>query len=243
MALTNRFKISMLDVFPHGAYLVSEVEPVRDFDKSSAGRPVQAVDKESGLPVWAVSVLDADPEARRSDKTVTVKIAATYQPVPPEAAAGLPFRPVEFDGLTVTPYVNESGGRGAGGLQPARERDARPAAPPQPRAARPSSGGVGTGTAARTRPDPLLHRTGREWAEGSTAATGSPPDLPKHPLRPARHARTRKDHRLDDHPPHDHHPQPQPSAEPHRRPGPLRCLGRAGLAVAGRVSRRGPGPY
>ena len=101
----------MLDVFPHGAYLVSEVEPVRDFDKSSAGRPVQAVDKESGLPVWAVSVLDADPEARRSDKTVTVKIAATYQPVPPEAAAGLPFRPVEFDGLTVTPYVNESGGR------------------------------------------------------------------------------------------------------------------------------------
>ena len=37
MALTNRFKISMLDVFPHGAYLVSEVEPVRDFDKSSGG--------------------------------------------------------------------------------------------------------------------------------------------------------------------------------------------------------------
>lgn len=44
MALINRFKISMLDVFPHGAYLVSEVEAVRDFDKSSPGRPVQAVD-------------------------------------------------------------------------------------------------------------------------------------------------------------------------------------------------------
>ena len=111
MALTNRFKITMLDVFPHGAYLVSEVEAVRDFDKSSAGRPVQSVDKESGLPVWAVSVLDADPEARRGDKTVTVKIAAPHQPIPPEAMAGVPFRPVEFDGLTVTPYVNESGGR------------------------------------------------------------------------------------------------------------------------------------
>jgi len=111
MALTNRFKITMLDVFPHGAYLVSEVEPVRDFDKSSAGRPVQSVDKESGLPVWAVSVLDADPEARRGDKTVTVKITAPHQPIPPEAMAGVPFRPVEFDGLTVTPYVNESGGR------------------------------------------------------------------------------------------------------------------------------------
>ena len=42
---------------------------------------------------------------------VTVKIAARHQPIPPEAAAGVPFRPVEFDGLTVTPYVNESGGR------------------------------------------------------------------------------------------------------------------------------------
>ena len=111
MALTDRFKISMLDVFPHGAYLVSEVEQVRDFDKSSPGRPVQATDKESGLPVWAVTALDADPEARRGDKTVTVKIAAKHQPIPPEAPAGLPFRPVEFEGLTVTPYVQETGGR------------------------------------------------------------------------------------------------------------------------------------
>ncbi len=65
MAHTGRFKITHGDMFPHGAYLVSEVEPVRDFDKSSAGAPVQAVDKESGLPVWAVSVLDADPDARK----------------------------------------------------------------------------------------------------------------------------------------------------------------------------------
>ena len=111
MALAGRFKIDHGDLFPHGAYLVSEVEQVRDFDKSSPGRPVQATDKESGLPVWAVSVLDADPDARRGDKTVTVKIAAKHQPIPPEAAPGVPFRPVEFDGLTVTPYVNESGGR------------------------------------------------------------------------------------------------------------------------------------
>jgi len=111
MAIKNKFPVAMGDVFPHGAFVVSEVEPVRDFDKSSPGRPVQQTDKESGLPVWSVSVLDADPEARRTDKTVTVKIAAPHQPVPPEAAAGLPFRPVEFDGLTVTPYVQESGGR------------------------------------------------------------------------------------------------------------------------------------
>ncbi|WP_224387531.1 plasmid replication, integration and excision activator [Pseudonocardia sp. ICBG1293] len=111
MARSNRFVVAMGDVFPQGAFIVSEVEAVRDFDKSSPGRPVQQVDKESGLPVWSVSVLDADPEARRSEKTVVVKIAASHQPVPPEAAAGLPFRPVEFDGLTVAPYVQETGGR------------------------------------------------------------------------------------------------------------------------------------
>lgn len=111
MAIKNKFPVPMGEVFPHGAFVVSEVEPVRDFDKSAPGRPVQQMDKESGLPVWSVSVLDADPEARRADKTVTVKIAATHQPVPPEAAHGLPFRPVEFDGLTVTPYVQENGGR------------------------------------------------------------------------------------------------------------------------------------
>lgn len=111
MAIKSRFQVSMGDVFPHGAYVVSEVEPVRDYDKSSAGRAVQATDKESGLLMWAVSVLDADPEARRGDKTVTVKIAARVQPIPPECAPGMPFRPVEFEGLTVTPYVNESGSR------------------------------------------------------------------------------------------------------------------------------------
>ncbi|MCE0765381.1 plasmid replication, integration and excision activator [Pseudonocardia kujensis] len=111
MAIKNRFPVSMGDVFPHGAYVVSEVEAVRDFDKSSAGRPVQQLDKESGLPVWSVSVLDADPDARRADKTVVVKLVATHQPVPPETLAGMPFRPVEFDGLTVTPYVQENGGR------------------------------------------------------------------------------------------------------------------------------------
>ena len=35
------------DKFSHGAYLVSDVEPVRDFDKSRPGTPVQAVDKEA----------------------------------------------------------------------------------------------------------------------------------------------------------------------------------------------------
>ncbi|MFC4945667.1 plasmid replication, integration and excision activator [Pseudonocardia sp. GCM10023141] len=110
MAISTRFKVSHGDVFPHGAYVVSEVEPVRDFEKSTRERPVQAVDKESGLLVWSVSVLDPDPEARKDAKTLTVKISAPHQPIPPEAIAGMPFRPVEFDGLTITPYLNENGG-------------------------------------------------------------------------------------------------------------------------------------
>jgi hypothetical protein len=52
-------------------------------------------------------VIDADPQAR--DKTARVKVAATDQPVLPTAPAGVPFIPVEFAGLTVTPYVNQGG--------------------------------------------------------------------------------------------------------------------------------------
>jgi hypothetical protein len=107
VAIQGPLKVEFGDVFPHGAFLVSAVEPVRDFEASSAGSAVQGRDKTSGLPLWQVDVLDADPEAR--ERTLRVKIAASVQPVPPEALAGLPFRPVELDGLTVTPYVKESG--------------------------------------------------------------------------------------------------------------------------------------
>ena len=111
MAINGRFRVSMGDVFPAGAFVVGEVEAVRDFDKSTPERFVQAKDKESGELVWSVPVLDADESAPKGAKTVVVKISAPVQPVPPEAVAGLPFRPVEFDGLTVTPYVDDKRNR------------------------------------------------------------------------------------------------------------------------------------
>jgi hypothetical protein len=90
---------------------VGEVIPVRDFDRSTKESPVQAVDKETGQLLWSVDVIDADPEAR--EKTLRVKIPAPVQPVPPEAAPGVPFRPVVFDALTMTPYVaTTASGRG-----------------------------------------------------------------------------------------------------------------------------------
>ena len=55
--------------------------------------------------MWSVEVLDFDPRVR--DKTFKVKIAAAVQPVPPEAVAGAPIRPVVLEGLTVTPYIKD----------------------------------------------------------------------------------------------------------------------------------------
>ena len=93
-------------VFPDGAYAAGGIEMVRDFDRSSGDRIVQQIDKATGLPLWVVEVIDADEQARQ--RTVKVKIAAQVQPVLPSPAPGSPFTPVEFDGLTATPYVDAS---------------------------------------------------------------------------------------------------------------------------------------
>jgi hypothetical protein len=111
MAIKGAIPMRSEDVFPHGCFVVGEVTAMRDFDKSTRDQAVQAVDRDTGELVWTVDVVDADPEAR--DKTVRVKITAPVQPVPPKEAPGVPFRPVEFDGLTATPYVaTTASGRG-----------------------------------------------------------------------------------------------------------------------------------
>ncbi|GLZ45777.1 hypothetical protein Acsp06_19620 [Actinomycetospora sp. NBRC 106375] len=112
MAIKRRLRVSMEDVFPHGAFMTTDgAEPVPDYDRSTREKFVQAIDKITGLPVWGVGVHDPDPEARKAERSVDVKIAAEYQPVPPEALPGLPFRPVEFEGLEVTPYLDTNGPR------------------------------------------------------------------------------------------------------------------------------------
>ena len=109
MAVQGPIPVEFAQVFPRGLFAAGTFEPVRDFDASKAGgRFVQSKDKVSGLPLWQVDAIDADPAAR--DKTVRVKVAASDQPVlPAPPAAGLPFVPVEFAGLTVTPYVSQAG--------------------------------------------------------------------------------------------------------------------------------------
>ena len=111
MAIQRRIPMRHGDVFPHGAYIIDEFAPVGDYDaerRPDGSRP-QATDPDNGLPVWSVAVIDADPEAGKKDKSVTVKVAAKVQPVPPENKSGTPFTLVEFMGLTATPWIDDSG--------------------------------------------------------------------------------------------------------------------------------------
>jgi hypothetical protein len=109
MAIQGPIPVRFGDVFPHGVYAVA-VEPVRDFDKSTKTSPVQAL-TDDGQRLWAVEILDLDPLTRAADRSVKVKIPAAVQPVLPEELPGIGLRPVEFDGLTVRPYVNQQTGR------------------------------------------------------------------------------------------------------------------------------------
>ena len=108
MAVQLPVPVRFEDVFPAGAYVLG-VEPINDFEtvKAGVGDPQQR-DKTTGERLWAVRVLDADPASRKGQAEVAVKIAAPVQPVPPESVGGTPFRPVEFDGLALMPYVDTS---------------------------------------------------------------------------------------------------------------------------------------
>jgi len=107
MAVQGPIPVEFASVFPRGVFAAGPFEPVRDFEASKGGRFVQSKDKATGLPLWQVDVIDADPAAR--DKSVRVKVAAPDTPVLPAPHPGMPFIPVEFAGLTVTPYVNQAG--------------------------------------------------------------------------------------------------------------------------------------
>jgi hypothetical protein len=112
MAMPSGIPIEHGVAFPNGAFVIGEVTPVEDFDAAQAaresGKPadVQTRDKNTGQRMWAVRVVDADEQSRKGQAEVTVKVLADVQPVPPETAPGMPFRPVIFEGLTATAWVD-----------------------------------------------------------------------------------------------------------------------------------------
>jgi hypothetical protein len=109
MAISGAMHMEHDMVFPNGCYMVGEVTVKRDFDRSSKDNVVQEKDRDTGLPMWVVEVVDDDPEAR--EKMVRVIVLAAHQPVPPEKVG--PFRPIEFEGLMVRPYAQTTAmGRG-----------------------------------------------------------------------------------------------------------------------------------
>ncbi|NYH52593.1 hypothetical protein HNR06_002182 [Nocardiopsis arvandica] len=105
MAIQGALPVAFAAVFPHGAFALG-VEAITDFETK---RP--QLDKDTGLPLWAVDVIDADPEARGKAKSVKVKVAAEVCPTLPDEVPGLPFRPIEFEAMAVMPYVDDNGRR------------------------------------------------------------------------------------------------------------------------------------
>ncbi|MBB5839550.1 plasmid replication, integration and excision activator [Kribbella italica] len=107
--MPRRIIVEFGDTFPYGLFAVSEVTPARDFEKSTKTNAVQTIDEDSGQPVWTLDVMDGDPEARKADRTFTVRIISSVQPVLPPALPGLPFTAIELQGMTASPWVDTRG--------------------------------------------------------------------------------------------------------------------------------------
>ncbi|MGH7752877.1 MAG: hypothetical protein ACREN5_08685 [Gemmatimonadales bacterium] len=98
-------------VFPRGALLMG-VEAQTDFERRGKFDDDQARDKDTGERVWVVTVVDLEePEesARfRKSTELKVRIVAAHRPVGPVSrVAGYPPL-VAFEGLTLTPWLDQS---------------------------------------------------------------------------------------------------------------------------------------
>lgn len=106
-----RFPIRFGDAFPMGVVMGADpVQAVTDFEKKGKGGDDQSRDKQApDLREWAVRVHDLDEGLVGKSREIVVKMSAPVQPVPPVSA----FQQVEFENLTVTPWLEEKlvGGR------------------------------------------------------------------------------------------------------------------------------------
>jgi hypothetical protein len=107
-----RFAVNFDEWFPQGLYLVGEITPMTEYqsqEDKARNRPVRPrVDEVTGRPLFRGTFADPSAEKDR-EKSVTVEFACAHQPVPPAAVAGLPFRPVVLEGMTVAPRAETSG--------------------------------------------------------------------------------------------------------------------------------------
>lgn len=107
-----RFPIAFDDLFPQGAFLMGDIQPLTEYqsqEDKARNRPVRPrIDEATGRRLYRATIADPSAEKER-DKSIAVEIAADVQPVPPEAVGNLPFRPVVLEGLTVQPRAETSG--------------------------------------------------------------------------------------------------------------------------------------
>jgi hypothetical protein len=106
-----RLAVPMAEVFPAGCHLLPDsITEAQDWDEATRTR-TPATDKVTGKRVYHVRVVDMDPALEGRSREVVVKIAADRMPVPPTRQ---PFEAVEFENLTVTPYVDNGRCQGRG---------------------------------------------------------------------------------------------------------------------------------
>jgi hypothetical protein len=107
-----RFSVGFDEWYPQGLYLVGEITPVTEYQSQedrARNRPVRPrLDEMTGFPLFRGTFADPSAEKDR-EKSFTVEFVCAHQPVPPQAVAGLPFRPVVLEGMTVQPRAETSG--------------------------------------------------------------------------------------------------------------------------------------
>jgi hypothetical protein len=106
-----RLPATMADVFPAGCHLIPDsIIEAMDYDEAT-GRRFPAVDKHTGKPVFQCRVSDRDRGLEGRSREVVVKILTDRMP---SAPTGTAFELVEFEGLQVTPYVDNGRCQGKG---------------------------------------------------------------------------------------------------------------------------------
>lgn len=103
--MSDEYAIEMRQTFLDGvAYAMGQVEPEKDWERSSPTKFVQKVDQATGLKVWSLVVADPGSATQRK-----IKLLCDDEPVIPPAPSGMPFVPVEFLGLAVRPWLDDRG--------------------------------------------------------------------------------------------------------------------------------------
>jgi hypothetical protein len=116
MAVTGAITVAFDEVFPNGAFLVSDVDQAKDWDLSTRENFVQRLVRDrdgkavklDGLEVkvWQVELMDRDPQARPDQRTVVVLLASPRQPVPPAPPDEDSLARVELVGMSMRLWVD-----------------------------------------------------------------------------------------------------------------------------------------